>query len=410
MGKDFIRPRFYGDDNHNASEWWEIVNNIKDLGIDEAKKLFNDEPDEEGQFKFNSEEETISSEGTKIKTLDQLKEHAEINEEKWLVDKYIENSWGVSGKAKVPKIHNGEVYFSEQWIYSTNFQVKAWLKRRGLEEPDGSWTEKWMKELTDDLTLPNKQYQDYEGKPIVIAIGDLHTGAVTEDAKVVPDYNIDVCRDSLAKVVWVCNNIYKNRPVYFLVGGDLIETFTGKNHKDTWKAIELHGAKAALEAFKLLRDLFMQVEGFQKAYMVSGNHDRISSSNADDTDGQVVELLHGIFQETTNIETIYDPLILSPKIDGVQYVMNHGHKGIKKRSGEQIVLDYGDSTCFNMIVEFHKHHRYLEEDTYNFRRMICPSIVKSTKFSQGLGVNSRSGFVAFEANETGSVNFSNYDL
>lgn len=411
MSKDRIRPSFWATDEHEADAWWPIVERIRNLGVEQAEKLLEEpEPDEQGKLKFNSKDETISSEGTKIKTLDQLKRHGDINEDKWMVDKYIENSWGVSGKKKVPMVYNDDVYFSSDWIYSTNWQVKAWLKRRGLEEPDKSWTKKWLKEITQDLTLPDKQYIDYEGKPAVVSLGDLHIGAVTEDTKVVPDYNVEACRESIQKIAWICNNVYADRPIYFLIGGDLIETFTGKNHKDTWKAIELHGSKAALEAFKILRDLFMNVDGFQKALLVSGNHDRISSSNKDDSDGQVVELLHGIFQETTNIETEYDPLIISENIDGVNYIMDHGHQGIKKKSAERIVLDYGDSKVFNQIVEFHDHHRDIEEDAYNVRRMKCPSIVKSTEFSQRMGLNSRSGFLVYEANDSGSTNYSNYDL
>lgn len=385
------RPRM----NESEFEFWGKIQDLADeYSWDELEDLLetvyetNQTPKDE---KVSSTYGKVYAQSRIIKSVEDLKKEINFNDEKYVITDGKNESWGVSGKTRD----------NNNWIYNTNYLVELKWKLRGLEKPDNAWTEKWLDDLTEDVQLPDYQYKIPDNKPVVVALGDIHTGAIIEGDELIPDYSVDIARESLAKVATKVNLLYSHRPIHYLIGGDIIESFTGKNHKNTWKTIELHGAKAALEAFDLLRQLFYSTDNFQKAYLVGGNHDRISSSNKDDTQGQVAELIAGFFKRTTNIDIDFDPLFISVEIDGVQYIIHHGDKNFSKRKGSEIVLERGNSNLYNVIVGFHWHHFKIDEDKLKLIKLTSPAINKATQYSKEIGKHSPSGFMVFETNEEG---------
>lgn len=385
------RPRM---DDSEFSLWGTIQDLIEEYGIDEIEDLLDtvyygeQRPKNE---KVSKKYGKVYAQSRIIKSVEDLKKEVDFDEEKYVITDGKNESWGVSGKTSD----------NNNWIYSTNYLVELKWKLRGLEKPDNAWTDKWLDQLTEDLRFPDYNYSNLDNRPVVVGLGDIHTGAVIEGDELIPDYSVDIARESLSKVAIKVNEEYPNQPIHYLVGGDVIESFTGKNHKNTWKTIELHGAKAALEAFDLLNKLFHSTSNFQKAYLVGGNHDRITSSNKDDQQGQVAELIAGMFDRTTNIDIEFDPLFISTEIDDVRYILHHGEKGFSKRKGSEIVLDYGDSNKYNVILGFHWHRFKIEEDSLQFIKLTSPAINKGTQFSKKIGKHSPSGFTVFEANEEG---------
>lgn len=371
----------------DISSWKKVIDIIKEIGPDELISILKSS---DRKVEFNSKNDTIQYMGSRVTNLDDLKEHGKINTDKWEISKYIENFWGND--------------------LNPNWQVKAWLQRKGLEEPDKSWTKKWLDELIDDMELPEVPISKLKKDPIVVVIADLHIGVINRDDRVVPTYNKEVCFETVISAMDYVNEHFPDRPVHLMVLGDLIESFTGKNHKGTWKQIELHGAKAAFAAFDVLKAGIKRLDNFQKLYLISGNHDRVTAHREADEEGQVTELVYGIFKRITNIPVVYDPMVLSVNIDDIQYIMLHGHQSLAKKKAAEIVQQYGSSDCFNLIMNGHKHHKEFIEDTYKARYIRHPSIVTGTPFSLRIGENSRSGFAIHEKSKCGSVDSHFIDL
>jgi len=381
-------PKKYRPKLPKDSVWRELVDLVREVGVERAYQTLTKQDD--FKTEFNSKNETVQYKGSRVTNLEELKEVGQINEDKWEVDRYIENFWGND--------------------LNPNWQVKAWLKRKGMEDPSREWTDKWLDEVLGDVQLPDIKISRKTGKPVVMVITDLHVGVINEDDRVVPTYNKDKCMVSILEAVEMVNDRYPDRPVHLLVLGDLIESFTGKNKKDTWKQIELHGAKASFCAFDILHTAVKNLDNFKKMYMISGNHDRVTDHRQADQEGQVAEIVYETFKRATNVPIEYDQMVLSPQIDGIQYIMLHGDNRLVKKSSAEIVQQYGDSNVFNLIVSGHKHHREFIDDTYNSRHILHPSIVTGTPFSLRLGATSRSGYAVHERSEHGSVNSTIYDL
>ena len=128
----------------------------------------------------------VYSQSRIIKSEEDLKKEINFNEEKYLITNGRQESWGVSGKTRD----------GNHWIYNTNYLVELKWKLRGLEKPDNAWTKKWLNELTEDISLPDYEFKDYKKRPIVVALGDIHTGAIIEGDELIPDYNVDVTAKS----------------------------------------------------------------------------------------------------------------------------------------------------------------------------------------------------------------------
>lgn len=376
--------------------WKQLIELGREKGAEHILDVFRSRQAEPDGFSENIRQEygRVFSQSRIIKTQEDLKDVIDFDSNKYQITKGYNKSYGVSAKASD----------GNSWIYNTNYAVSLEWRLRGLEKPDSGWTKQWLDKLTKDITLPDIQFKENKKRPVVVALGDIHVGAIMEEDELYPEYNKKIAEQSLAKIAAQVNILYPDRDVYYIIGGDVIESFTGKNHKNTWKTIELHGAKAALCAFDLLYKLFQSTDGFKKAYMVGGNHDRISSSNEDDTQGQVLELISGVFDRTTNINIEFDPLYLSFNVDGIQYIIHHGDKRLSKKKGSEMVLDYGSSDCYNVILGFHSHHFDVVEDTKKYRSIVVPSIVKATAFAKEIGVHAPSGYATFESAYSGFTN------
>ena len=187
--------------------------------------------------------------------------------------------------------------------------------------------------------------------------------------------------------------------------GDLIESYTGKNHKDTWKQIEQHGMRVMFTVADLLIKLINEVPNIVEVDIISGNHDRISSVNDDDTEGQVAYAVAELIKRAGFENVTYDPLIISKNHDGVQYVMTHGHLPISKKNPAEIILDYGQQDSYNVILSAHKHTELIKRSTTKMRVHQCPSFVPANLYAERLGEHSPTGFLLYEANDIGSANY-----
>jgi predicted phosphodiesterase len=368
-----IRPRLYGE------SWLELIDIVREISPESAITILQNSDD--SRIEFDSNDNSISSDGSGIKTLEDLLAAAEVNLEEWYVDHYIINKWPTTAKNK-----NGDL------IQKANWQVKAWLKRRGLAEPDNSWTEKWLDGIGKKLPKGQKKVPAVTGPTTFAVIADTHIGAY-QDGKLFAEYNVDICREKLADAAAEINAVATGPVVVFHMG-DIIESFTGKNKADTWKQIEMHGAQVALTAFDVLSEFFDSIENFKECYFLGGNHDRITDDKNSDSEGQVAQIIQGLFTRVGRFQTFFDPTLQVVDVDNVCFILTHGDKKISNAPPERLIIDYGDSRKYNVIISAHNHNRRdIHADTERYCSIKAPSIVPSNKFAVEMGLRNSTGFL-----------------
>lgn len=226
---------------------------------------------------------------------------------------------------------------------------------------------------------------------------DLHVGADIEAQINLPEYNARVISEKLAKVAEHTNAMDAEK-VTVVINGDLIETFTGLNHINSWKNIDKkygYGVQATILAVEIISDFLSQINNIHEVVIVAGNHDRVTSNNKEDVEGETVQwihyVLHAKFGHLFALDWSSDVAVRV--IDGVCFIITHGHLNISKRPSAEIVNLYGVPGMFCLILEAHLHTRKIKNDGGNYRHLVCPSIFTGNTYSKTLGFTCLSGFV-----------------
>ena len=231
----------------------------------------------------------------------------------------------------------------------------------------------------------------------LIHVCDLHIGADILAAQNLPEFNIQIVIDRLTEVARLSNEEGAEK-VTIAINGDIIETFTGMNHPNSWQNIDRHygyGVKATIKATEILTNFIAQVNNVHEVLIVAGNHDRVTSSNKEDVDGEVVQWVHHIidsrFGHLFNVAWSSD--VITRVIDGVNYIITHGHHALAKKPTAEIVNQYGKFGMFNVVLRAHLHTRIIAADSLNYRNMVCPSIFTGNPYSKNLGFTTLAGFI-----------------
>lgn len=259
---------------------------------------------------------------------------------------------------------------------------------------------------------------DRASKTGVIKIADLHLGAYIDNLIRTKDFSIDILANKLIDAADRINERnYSKVHVHLL--GDLIESFTGLSHKNTWKGLDkaMVGAEAVKLVAKILHTNFLsRIVNLVDIKVVAGNHDRVTSDNKEDVQGDAANLVcWGL--ELMGYEVEFNPLVITHTVDGICHILTHGHHSLSKKSTKQLCWDYGVKGKFNLICEGHLHSiiqklsvsqrdifQTVKDDAVDHRRMNCPSFFTGNFFSESLGYTSESGFVITEDNGRGVPN------
>lgn len=252
----------------------------------------------------------------------------------------------------------------------------------------------------------------------VVKIADLHLGAYIDNLIRTKDFSINILANKLIDASEEINRLgYKKVHVHIL--GDLIESFTGLSHKNTWKGLDkaMVGAEAIKLVVKILHEnLLSRIYNLGEVKVVAGNHDRVTSDNKEDVHGDGANLIcWGLEMIGYSVE--FNPLIITHTVDGICHILTHGHLGISKKSTKQLCWDYGVQGKYNLICEGHLHSiiqklnvnqrdgfQTIKDDAVDHRRMNCPSFFTGNFYSESLGYTSESGFVITEDNGKGVPN------
>lgn len=230
----------------------------------------------------------------------------------------------------------------------------------------------------------------------VVHVCDLHTGAEIEVEKNLPAYNTEVIAEKLKRVA---DDVNERNPkkVSLIINGDLIETFTGLNHINSWKNIDKkygYGVQATVKAIEILTNFISQVKNVKDVVIVSGNHDRVTSNNKEDVDGEIAQWVHYVIQKTfKTLNVVWSKDVYSLKVENCGFVFTHGHLGISKKNPDHIVNLYGFNGLFNLVLMAHLHTRKTLADGLYNRTIHAPSIFTGNNFSKGLGYSSLSGYL-----------------
>lgn len=249
-------------------------------------------------------------------------------------------------------------------------------------------------------TLPITKGKVVNGE-VVITIADLHNGARIENIQNTLDFNPRILEGYLDQMAEEINQQnYKAVNLAFL--GDLIESFTGLNHKNSWKGIEFgyYGSTVVIKTVELISRFISKVNNVKRLIGVNGNHDRSTSDNKEDTRGEIGTLIFYMLKQmyVDKIEILHHEDCVSIKIDGIQYIITHGHLPEMKKGSDKIINRYGNSQLFNLILTGHLHSRIISDDDENYRHIWCPSLFTGNRFSKQLGFSSTAGYLRITNN------------
>lgn len=270
-------------------------------------------------------------------------------------------------------------------------------------------------ELQRTYRYESRSYkQDKEG---VLKWADLHFGAHIKNLVLTKDYDANILHDGLIESVEQ-TNIFGFKKVHVHINGDLIESFSGLNHVNSWMSLDkdLIGSKAVMLCTDLLEKALSKIDNLGSVKIVAGNHDRVSKNNDEDVKGGAAELIAwGLTLKGFDVE--FHPYIITHLVEGINHVNLHGDKVISKRPTSEILWKYGEKGFFNFIFEAHLHSiieklsssardkfRTIKDDAIDHRRMHLPSFFTGNYYSETLGFNSNAGYIIVWDNGKGKPN------
>lgn len=351
-----------------------------------------------------------------IDTLDKALKHSGVDLGTWEVDRHVFNSWGVTMKGS-----DGNP------VHRTNYQVKIWFVKRIDHGIDWEETLKGVSKA-----IRSHKIKKVKGSGVgVVGAADFHFGAYIDDLLRSDRFNITILADYLKTAAEIINAKGYSE-VHVMLLGDFIESFTGLNHNNSWKGLGkgMFGMNSVILCYEILMEAFLsKINNLKGVYIVSGNHDRVTSGKEGDEKGEVAQLLAYMFQKDLKeqCEVVYHPMLIGREIDGVFYVMTHGHLPIAQKEISKVLFDYGKQGMYNVFVQGHKHSRIVTKSTrkkhyewgdvkvvqldeVDYRAITLPPLFTGNFYSESLGFSSSAGFSILESNRKGRINYFDYCL
>lgn len=254
----------------------------------------------------------------------------------------------------------------------------------------------------------------------VLKWADLHFGAHIRNLLLTEDYDQDILYKGLMESVRFQNKqgFSKN---HVHIHGDLIESFSGLNHINSWQSMDKDAIGGSLIKMcsKMLHNVLSKIDNLGCVKIVAGNHDRISKDNKEDVKGGAAEII-AFCLELMGYDVEFHPYIITHHVQGINYIILHGDKGISSKSTEKIILEYGKQGEYNLICEAHLHSlieklsvkkrenfKIVKDDALTYRRFTLPPFFKGNYYSETLGFTTNSGYFSIWANEDKKPQFFN---
>lgn len=268
---------------------------------------------------------------------------------------------------------------------TTNPYGKPWLKFHNL------------KAYGLDIESASKVSEHLQGKKFrerkiskgngtgIVDFSDLHTGGVLKHAletvKTLP-FDLEILTAYMDKAVSLVNS-YNFKKLFVMLPGDLVETFTAFNHKDTWRHVQANQGGIVILAYELIKRTLENLNNVEKVFMVEGNHDRMTSGKEGNSRKGVVEIIAYFLAENSSLDIVYHPWLTAAEIDGCWHMMTHGdHKPFLKND---FWFRYGKQGIYNVLRTGHYHGFNILRQTNENLHYQCPSIFPGNFFSESIG-------------------------
>jgi len=248
----------------------------------------------------------------------------------------------------------------------------------------------------------------------VLKWADLHFGAMIEGLVKTRDFNTQILKDGLLTSVEDFNNLrFAKRHVH--IQGDLIESFTGLNHINSWHSMDskMIGATVIKLCTKLLHEALSKINNLDTVKIIGGNHDRISKDNKEDVKGGAAEII-AYCLELLGYNVEFHAYVISHEVQGINHIILHGDKVVSSKTSEELVSLYGASGKYNFITEAHLHramekltakqrskYQVIQDDKLMLRRLTLKPFFTGNYYSETLGYNANAGYSIIWANDKG---------
>jgi hypothetical protein len=226
--------------------------------------------DNELEDAVHDSQRDLSYRGSRIQTLDELLEYARVDRSVWEVERHTLNKYEVAAKSP------------DGMTTTTLFQIKAWLKRKVVEQQLQSIMDKLLKSFRDTAPFqPTVHHESRNRRGLLeLSLMDLHLGKYCAELETGRAYNADVTRSMFETAL---NDLLNKaaglryEKILFVVGNDFFNTdhlgrttTAGTPQDECLRYQESFAAGKALmvRAIDHLRTL-APVE----VLVVSGNHD-----------------------------------------------------------------------------------------------------------------------------------------
>ena len=335
--------------------------------------------------------------------------------------------------------------------FVSSFQCKSWTTTMKVktESQEGKTTETPTQVTNYGVSLkllkkPTELSFEYKANPrkiktqkgagsVVIPLSDFHIGAYVGDLVKTQDFNFDILCGYLQQIAEDINSDkYEN--VHLMMLGDFIESFTGLNHINSWKGLHKgsYGMRAVVLAHEVLSEhLYSKIKNLKSVDICSGNHDRITSNNAEDVQGEVAYMLHYLFtKDFKDVESTYSDTIIKRIVDRIGYLGFHGHLGFSKKDTGKIIQDYGFEKSlveYHVCIQGHFHARQskkafkkflakyedidvVQHDSLDYRKVTAPPLFTGNFYSESLGFTSTAGFTKLKRNKYGKLSHEDITL
>lgn len=294
-----------------------------------------------------------------------------------------------------------------------NSAVRELNRKMGeLDQRDAS-LERISLALSD--MLPALRYRYITGAPkaadgpewFVATIADPHTGADVKELLNAPRYNREVLYQYADQFIERVNK--RGAANVALAGlGDFIESFSAMNHENTFLSMnkDAAGAGGIFAALEFFAYLIERIHNVREIWGVSGNHDRTSASGKLDTKGEAAHLLFFLLKERYGrhgIGILYRHDVLVREVDGICYLLTHGHLGLAKndKALQATIARHRIPGLYCVVLEAHLHSRITKMDTEDYCVRHSPSFFTGNGYSSDGGWSTLAGFLTSE-NRDGS--------
>lgn len=304
----------------------------------------------------------------------------------------------------------------ERITTNPNANQRPWLKFKAKDKLPWLFDEQDVQnlnEMASDIQVSPSFNANALNDEICVDIADIHAGLlhwIGIETTRKPDYDLNAIEYYFSQIVSYVN-MMNAKKVHLFFPGDLAESFTGKNHKDTWKHLEKFPENIIIVIYKLIKSFIEKINNVAGIYFVDGNHDRLTARYETNSRKGMAEVISFFIKENTSYNVEYHPLIISKEIGGINHIMTHGdvklwvkYKGTgNKGKSKQLdygafLFKYGKKDMFNILKTGHFHSAYeVINQGYDFLHYQCVSISSGNYYEESVACDAIVGFTTVQS-------------